>query len=152
MNINIQSISDIITNSSTEVFVMYDPSNIKAIKDTINAILAIDGTYIFDDLFDIHMTVDEDFLDQLYEDNDDIQKEYASADAFIEAFKTFSFEEMRKYNDMWWDAHSEWQRSTLFNGYSVSLKENVEWSATLQKALDAIRCLDNIFDYDYTIN
>lgn len=53
MVIKIQSVSDVITNSSTEVFIVYNLSNIDSIKELVNAILAIDGNYTFDDLFNI---------------------------------------------------------------------------------------------------
>lgn len=45
IKIKIQSISDVITNSSTEVFIVYDSGNIDSIKHIINAILSIDGHY-----------------------------------------------------------------------------------------------------------
>ena len=43
IKVKIQSISDVITNSSTEVFIVYDSSNIDSIKQVIDAILSIDG-------------------------------------------------------------------------------------------------------------
>ena len=53
VDIKIQSISDIITNSSTQVFTLYKRQNKEDIIDLINAILAISGEYTFDDLFTI---------------------------------------------------------------------------------------------------
>lgn len=59
----IQSISDIITNSSTEVFMVYDESAFKRIKEIVNAILESTGfEQRFDDLFEIKVT-DEDNYD-----------------------------------------------------------------------------------------
>ena len=63
--LKIQSISDIITNSSTEVFMVYDNDSIKNIKELVNAVLSInkDNKYTFDDLFTIKPTIrKEDFL------------------------------------------------------------------------------------------
>ena len=40
----VQSISDIITNSSSEVFVLYDDNALKNIKDLVNAVLAAADT------------------------------------------------------------------------------------------------------------
>ncbi len=63
----IQSISDIITNSSTEVFMVYDKRAFDDIKDLVNAILNInkDNEYTFDDLFEIKESFDkEEFLYQ----------------------------------------------------------------------------------------
>jgi hypothetical protein len=63
--IKIQSVSDIITNSSTEVFMVYDNSAFKNIKELVNAILALAGSdQTFDDLFEIKACVSEYFLDE----------------------------------------------------------------------------------------
>lgn len=58
----IQSISDIITNSSTEVFMVYDKRAFDDIKDLVNAILNINknNEYTFDDLFEIKESFDEE--------------------------------------------------------------------------------------------
>lgn len=63
--IKIQSVSDIITNSSTEVFMVYNDSAFKNIKELVNAILALAGSdQTFDDLFEIKAGVDEYFIEQ----------------------------------------------------------------------------------------
>ena len=63
--IKIQSVSDIITNSSTEVFMVYDDSAFKNIKELVNAILALTGSdQTFDDLFEIKACVSEYFIEQ----------------------------------------------------------------------------------------
>ncbi len=66
MVIKIQSISDVITNSSTEVFVVYDSTNINSIKRIVDSILAIDSSYTFDDLFTIKMIVSEHAIYKMY--------------------------------------------------------------------------------------
>lgn len=58
----INSITDVITNSSTSVFIIYAEHNIKSIKDIVNAILAIDSDYTFDDLFNISMSINTDLI------------------------------------------------------------------------------------------
>lgn len=40
----------------------------------------------------------------------------------------------------------------FYEGYSVSIKEGVEKTDKLQKAVDAIRSLDTIFNIDYICN
>ena len=55
VDIKIQSLIDVITNSSTSVFTIYSRYNFRDIKELVNAILAIDGNYTFDDLFDIKL-------------------------------------------------------------------------------------------------
>lgn len=82
--LKIQSISDIITNSSTEVFMVYDDHSFKAIKELVNAILSInkDNKYTFDDLFTVEALFDkESFLSENPEykdltDDELLQKAY----------------------------------------------------------------------------
>lgn len=63
--LHIQSVSDIITNSSTEVFMVYDDSAFKNIKELVNAVLALGGSeQTFDELFDIKACVSEYFVDE----------------------------------------------------------------------------------------
>ena len=70
----INSITDVITNSSSSVFVVHKESDIDSIKELVNAILSINGNYTFDDLFNIEMIIDpwcvEYYLDDLVEDFD----------------------------------------------------------------------------------
>lgn len=62
--IKIQSVSDIITNSSSEVFMVYNNESFKDIKELVNAILNInkDNKYTFDDLFEIKAVLDEEYF------------------------------------------------------------------------------------------
>lgn len=63
--VKIQSVSDIITNSSTEVFMVYDESAFKSIKELVNAILSLGGCEKkFDDLFEIKPVVSDYFLEE----------------------------------------------------------------------------------------
>lgn len=57
MNIKIQSISDIITNSSSEVFMIYTKEGIQNFKDIISTLIGEP----FDDVFTLHIDLpDED--------------------------------------------------------------------------------------------
>lgn len=63
--IKIQSVSDIITNSSSEVFMVYDVDGLERIKELVNAVLSLNenNTYTFDDLFTIEANLEvEEFL------------------------------------------------------------------------------------------
>ena len=63
--IKIQSVSDIITNSSTEVFMVYNESAFKSIKELVNTILSLGGCEKkFDDLFEIKPVVSDYFLEE----------------------------------------------------------------------------------------
>lgn len=54
----IKSITDVITNSSTEVFAMTSENSVIRLKRMINLLLAVSGsTKTCDDLFDIHLEV-----------------------------------------------------------------------------------------------
>ena len=156
IKIRIQSISDVITNSSTEVFIVYDSSNIDSIKQIINAILSIDGHYTFDDLFTIKMNVAEYVVDSMYKDWEDLfpnKPRPESVKEFDEFINSLPQEELDKYVDIW--KHSQtyyWEAYSFYEGYSVSIKEGVEKTDKLQKAVDAIRSLDTIFSLDYTYN
>ena len=106
--LKIQSVSDIITNSSTEVFMVYDNDSIKNIKELVNAVLSInkDNKYTFDDLFTIKPTIrKEDFLYEYPEyenltDDELLQKAY-------------------EYDD---DDYDHWP---IVNGYIVEAKSNL---------------------------
>lgn len=60
--INIQSISDIITNSSTEIYTVATDNTIKSVKNLINAILKLGGNnnITFDDLFTVKLSYNSD--------------------------------------------------------------------------------------------
>lgn len=61
LTIPIHSFVDLITNSSTEVYVNADNGTIQAVKELINNILQGSGsTYNCDDLFDITLDGNED--------------------------------------------------------------------------------------------
>lgn len=54
--INIQSITDIVTNSSTEVFIRIKETAINTVKELINNLLKISGSTLqADDLFTIEI-------------------------------------------------------------------------------------------------
>lgn len=60
----IQSMSDIITNSSSEVFMVYNNDSLNQVKELVNAILSInnENKYTFDDLFTIDVCFDKERL------------------------------------------------------------------------------------------
>ena len=156
MVIKVQSISDLITNSSTEVFVVYDSTNIDSIKNIVNAILAIDSSYTFDDLFTIKMIVSERAIDKMYREWDDYfpgKTKPDSEEDFVNYIDSLSDSELYTMEDNWIDNDRStyyWEYDTFYEGYQVNIKEGVEKSDKLQKAVDAIRSLDSIFSLDYS--
>ena len=156
MVIKVQSISDLITNSSTEVFVVYDSTNVDSIKNIVNAILAIDSSYTFDDLFTLKMIVSEHAIDKMYREWDDYfpgKTKPDSEEDFVNYIDSLSDSELYTMEDNWIDNDRStyyWEYDTFYEGYQVNIKEGVEKSDKLQKAVDAIHSLDSIFSLDYS--
>jgi hypothetical protein len=119
--VKIQSVSDIITNSSTEVFMIYDEAAFKSIKELANAILALGNSdKTFDDLFEIKASVSESFFEDY--------PEYEGKD------ENEILERARK-EDKWRDDYP------YVDGYEVTAKNPADADAA--KILSKI---DNIFD------
>lgn len=148
MKINIQSISDIITNSSTEVFTIYTSKDLETIKDIVNAILAINGSTTFDDLFNIGLMPDEYKIEELYDENTDIQEKYPTLADFDNFINGASDEELQEIAEIWQDNHYDYYGNTFFSGYWVTLKEGIELTPKLEQAMRAIGTFDNIFEHD----
>nr|DAK03764.1 MAG TPA: hypothetical protein [Bacteriophage sp.] len=74
MMVNIQSVSDVITNSSSEVFVIYNQEGINTIKNLVNSILKLsESKYSCDDLFDIQFKWD-DIAEEYYNDDGGLKR------------------------------------------------------------------------------
>ena len=62
MNVfKIKSLTDVITNSSTEIFTVYNKDAVKSIKELVNAILSLNNEtskLTFDDLFEVDFDID----------------------------------------------------------------------------------------------
>lgn len=72
MVIYFQSINDIITSSSSEVFTIYNESSIETMKYLVNSILKAGGSrYEFDDLFTAELVLDMDRVKEDYENYGD---------------------------------------------------------------------------------
>lgn len=161
ITINIQSISDLITNSSTEVFVVYAKENIESIKNLVNAVLSLENPdKSFDDYFTIEMVINyEDVsyaLEDLYEDDGD-NEEFPEAEIYAEIE---DWKKEREYveglpierveqiidaaNDKNWDTQYQ-----LYSGFVVNPK--VENPVT-ERVASIINNVDSIFDIDYSAN
>ena len=147
MNIKIQSISDIITNSSTEVFTVYSRSDLDTVKNIVNAILAIDGKYNFDDLFTIHMSIDDYAIEDLYNNSETLQERFRDADELYDFIADAEYEVVKEFENMYADQY--YYRRTFYNGYYVRIKEGVKNTEVLQAARNAINRFDCIFEHDY---
>lgn len=148
MKINIQSISDIITNSSTEVFTMYKSSDVNTIKNIVNAILALNSDITFDDLFKIEMHISEIVFQYLWENSEQIQKEFPNEEEFYDYLETLPLEKLSRYERIWDDVYPYESYYSFYDGYTVSIKEGIEKSELYQQAVKAINTFDAIFDHE----
>lgn len=130
MVIKIQSISDVITNSSTEVYITYYPSDKNAIINVVNAILAINGEGKFEDYFEFKWIPNTDFLYEKWEE-DKIEIPF---EQWVESLpESFLFSEYQR----WDDCHN------FIEGYSITAKDPKN-----SKAADLLTSLDSIFTTD----
>lgn len=154
--INIQSISDLITNSSTEAFVVYDQGNVEDIKNLVNSILSLlDSSKTFDDYFTIEMLVNYEDLDwilgrhcndeTLYEEIPELKtyNEAQDVQTFLESLTVERIEAIFEWeNDSSWEHHWYPYEGFMINAKSVD--------PTVQKVATVINSIDNIFSVDYS--
>lgn len=150
VDIKLQSLIDVITNSSTSIYTMYNIRDKDTIKDIVNAILAIEGKYTFDDLFEMGFTVNSWILEDIYDRDESLQEQYSTFEAFEDYISTLSDEELVAWDDVAKD--STYDPICLFDGFWVSVKKDVKETEVLKKAAQAIRTIDNIFTYEANYN
>lgn len=148
MVITIQSISDIITNSSTEVYTIYTKNDIKTIKSIVDALLAVNGDLTFDDLFDIELLINDSVFEYLWNDSTELQQEYPNEEDFNKYLETCTNQkDLDRFESIWYDIRWDYYIS-FYDGYSVTLKPGIEKTEKLEQAIRAIHTLDSIFDHE----
>lgn len=148
MDIKIQSVSDIITNSSTEVYTIYTKNDIKTIKSIVDALLAVNGDLTFDDLFDIKLFINTAVFEYLWEDSLELQQEYPNAKDFYKYLETCENQkDLDRFENIWYSTRWDYYIS-FYDGYSVTLKPGIEKTEKLEQAIKAIHTLDRIFDHE----
>lgn len=149
MILKIQSISDVITNSSTEIYTIYTKNDIETIKKIVNALLAVNGDSTFDDLFNIELLINDSVFEYMWEDSQEIQEEYPNRDDFYDYLEKLTDEsELDRFEDIWYDTHSWSCYMSFYDGYVVSIKPEIEKTEKLEKAMQAIQALDSIFSHE----
>ncbi len=141
----INSITDVITNSSTSVFVVHKESDIDSIKELVNAVLSINGNYTFDDLFEISLELDpytiERYLDDLSEEFDDLKNDID----WDKILGSYSKEKLSKLTDELWKLiDDDWYWKGSPYEYIKVIAKNSEH----KHVADLISRIDNIFDID----
>ena len=130
MNFKIQSISDVITNSSTEVYITYYPSDKDSIINIVNAILAINGGGKFEDYFEFKWIPNEDFLYDKWVDD----KIKIPFEQWVESLpESFLFSDYQRWGDC----------RNFIEGYSITAQDPKN-----SKAADLLTSLDSIFTTD----
>lgn len=147
MKINIQSVSDIITNSSTEVYTIYSIRDKQTIKEIVNALLSVNGDLRFDDLFNIGMMVSEWAAETLWEESPEIQEQFPTLNDFDKYLATLTDDELENYADKY-ENLGIWDARPFYDGYFVSVKDDVEQTPVLERAIRAIHSLDSIFEHE----
>lgn len=146
----INSMTDVITNSSTSVFVVYAESNIDSIKELVNSILAIDGRYTFDDLFNISLEFNYDIIERYAEQLSEEFSEFTQDNAdYDEILMSFDEEKKSRLADELWDFINydyEYCNKSPYDYISVTVKKD---SPEVEKAAELIGNIDRIFDIDY---
>lgn len=157
----INSITDVITNSSTSVFIVYAEHNIKSIKDIVNAILAIDSEYTFDDLFDINMSINTDVLlsteelpeefKELGEVIDDNNLTWSQVTKKLtEVINSYDSEKKNRLSELLWsyvdeDDYDSCVRSP-YDGIIITPKSDDD---VIKRAAAAIERISDIFNIDF---
>ena len=152
MNFKIQSISDVITNSSTEVFIVIHYSDIEAIKNIVNAILRIDSNLKFDDLFEASFEVEEYALERMFDCWDDFKsyfndseqpKDYDELDKMVHSLSEASLKLLASdFNDSQWDSSVRFFSSITINPKEINNNKHVA-------AARAIASIQSLFELDY---
>ena len=147
VDIKIQSISDIITNSSTEVFTIYRRYNIQDIKDLVNSLFKLISNLRFDDFFTITLHINEYVIDDLYDSYEELQNQFNSSSELYTYLEGLSDQEIRRYEymaDELSDLHVP-----FYSGYHIKQKPGVELTPRLIEALQKLNNLDCLFQHEW---
>lgn len=157
----IKSLTDVITNSSTEVFTIYNKGAINKVKEMVNSILALSDTtsnLTFDDLFEVDYCFDiyeiEELINQLAEKlKERGNKEHA------EAIKTtvtteeelWNYSKQNNIYDVVMEIIEEIDDDTydyrMVDGIHIKAKNNPNVDkAKLGKAVEMLNNIDHIFE------
>lgn len=164
MNMNvfkIKSLTDVITNSSTEVFTIYNDDAINRIKNLVNSILALsDNTsnLTFDDIFDIDYHLDFCYDDEKIDDiAEKLAEEGYKEDAVAIKTTVKTEEDLQNYAKqhniydvvikIMQDIDDYTYDYRMIDGISIKPKDNPNVDKEkLNNAVILLNNIDNIFD------
>ena len=133
LKFSIQSAGDIITNSSTEVYTVWDRERTeKTIKDMVNSILALgQADLCFDDIFtiEIHWKDEDNWKNYNFDSKEEFIKELEE-------------------NNGWIDRRDK----GISNWFVVKTKEEAEKYLDIKKISEIINNINTLFSSDYYDN
>lgn len=163
MEFKIKSFIDVITNSSTEVFAIYNDKSMEKVKELFNAIFSLSNKNLtFDDIFDVEYSADDDRLVDYYD-------EYLTANNLAEEllqwnkldswgdeydyFNNLPKETKQKVLNYVQKEHYEDDNSDmpLIDGYTIRLKENApigDNKSYFENIASLLSKIDNIFPHE----
>lgn len=101
--IHIQSISDIITNSSSETYMILQNDSVESVKRIIDSILALAGHgFHWDDFFIIYEDFDEEYAIELYKNKWDDQ-EHEDGEEYKEPTRKELLNFVHDHNESYWN-------------------------------------------------
>lgn len=140
------SITDVITNSSTSVFVVHRESDINSIKELVNAILAIDGNYTFDDLFEINLEFNYDVIDEYLEDIGEEFKEFETSNDWEAIINSYDNDKKQLLANKLWSC-IDYDYCRYYSPYEYI--QVIPKKEIAKNAADLISRMDEIFDINY---
>ena len=163
----IKSLTDVITNSSTEVFTIYNDDAIKRIKNLVNSILALSdniSNLTFDDIFDIDYHLDFCYDDEKIDDiAEKLAEEGYKEDAAAIKTTVKTEEDLQNYAKqhniydvvikIMQDIDDYTYDYRMIDGISIKPKDNPNVDKEkLNKAVILLNNIDNIFEQYATYN
>ena len=157
----IKSLIDVITNSSTEVFTIYNKGAINKVKEMVNSILALSDTtsnLTFDDLFEVDYCFDIYEIEELINQLAEKLKERGNNE-HAEAIKTtvtteeelWNYSKQNNIYDVVMEIIEEIDNDTydyrMVDGIHIKAKNNPNVDkAKLGKAVEMLNNIDHIFE------
>ena len=150
----LKSKTDVITNSSTEVFCIYDEDGINTIKEIINSILELGGSNLTaDDVFDFRYRIEFDYIEddcrEWMRDNVGVSNDYDNL--------SYNEREDYAYEHIPYDKILEMARShdedayyPAVQGIDVIVKDEYKNDPKVKKAADNIEKLSSLWELGYS--
>jgi hypothetical protein len=98
-------------------------------------------------LFNIGKMVSEWAAETLWEECPELQEKFPTLNDFDNYLATLTDDELENYADKY-DNLDIWDARPFYDGYFVSVKDDVEQTPVLERAIRAIHSFDSLFEHD----